>query len=34
MGILTQWCMSKEEEKLIDMGQRALFPIINLMKKP
>jgi AcrR family transcriptional regulator len=34
MGVLTRWCMSKEGEELLAMGQRALFPIINLMKKP
>ena len=33
MGVLTQWSMSKESEELIVMGQRALFPLINLMKK-
>jgi AcrR family transcriptional regulator len=32
MGVLTQWSMSKESEELIVMGQRALFPLINLMK--
>ena len=33
MGVLTQWSMSKEGEELIVIGQRALFPLINLMKK-
>lgn len=32
IGVLTQWSMSKESEELIVMGQRALFPLINLMK--
>lgn len=33
MGVLTLWSMSKENEGLIVMGQRVLFPIINMMKK-
>ena len=33
MGVLTLWSMSKENEGLIIMGQRVLFPIINLMRK-
>ena len=33
MGVLTQWSMSKESEELIVMGQRVLFPLINLMRK-
>lgn len=33
MGVLTQWSMSKESEGLIVMGQRVLFPLINLMRK-
>ncbi|MEL7648885.1 MAG: TetR/AcrR family transcriptional regulator [Sedimentibacter sp.] len=33
MGVLTQWSMSNESEGLIVMGQRVLFPLINLMKK-
>ena len=32
MGILAQWSMSKKSEELIIMGQRVLFPLINLMK--
>ena len=33
MGVLTQWSMSKENEELVVMGKRAMFPLINLMKK-
>lgn len=33
IGVLTQWSMSKESEELIVLGQRVLFPLINLMKK-
>ncbi|HHZ01320.1 MAG TPA: TetR/AcrR family transcriptional regulator [Tissierellia bacterium] len=33
MGVLTQWCMRHEIDDLITLGQRVLFPIINLMKK-
>ena len=33
MGVLTLWSMSKENEGLIVMGQRVLFPLINLMSK-
>lgn len=33
MGVLTQWSMRKESEGLIVMGQRVLFPLINLMRK-
>jgi len=32
MGVLTQWSMSKESNGLIAMGQRVLFPLINLMR--
>lgn len=33
MGVLTQWSMKKESDELIVMGQRVLFPLINLMRK-
>lgn len=33
MGVLSQWSMSKESEGLIVIGQRVLFPLINLMRK-
>lgn len=33
MGVLTQWSMRKESDELIVMGQRVLFPLINLMRK-
>lgn len=33
MGVLAQWSMKKESDGLIMMGQRALFPLINLMRK-
>ena len=33
MGVLAQWSMRKESEGLIVMGQRVLFPLINLMRK-
>lgn len=33
MGVLTQWSMNNESDGLIEMGQRVLFPLINLMMK-
>ena len=33
MGVLALWSMRDESGELIAMGQRVLFPLINLMKK-